>query len=345
MFIISYRNHKTNSIKTRYTDSLTENNISRFQAKIGEIEYLYEEALKILSTDINRRYITEYKEKKNGSSRRIDKPDDKLKKYMKEVVRCFVEKLNFLFPEYVRAYVKHRSNKETVLRHTNAYAIAKFDITDFFGSCTLENIMLSLEIIYPFCLIDSIKLETILKACMVYYSGHYRLPQGAPSSPLLSNLAMLPVDVAIDEYSDIRGIKYSRYSDDLFFSFDFQANKITFENIYKKIIYEFNSYNFKLNNQKTRFLKTKQGNVWLLGISVGDDLKIGSKKKQFIKALIWTFLKDYKDGKIWSLKDVYHLRGVVSYYGHIEPDFIYSTITKYEKKSGINYNESIKNIL
>lgn len=343
MFIISYLDHKTNLIKTRYTDSLTENNISRFKAKIGEIEYLYEEALKILNTDISRRYITEYKRKKNGTFRRIDKPDDKLKKYMKEVVTCFVEKLNFLFPEYVRAYVKHRSNKETVLRHTNSYAIAKFDISNFFGSCTLENIMLSLERIYPFCLIDSLKLETILKACMIYYDGHYRLPQGAPSSPLLSNLTMLPIDVAIDSYR--RSIIYSRYSDDLFFSFDFRANKITFKKLYNTIISEFGLYDFKLNNQKTRFLKTKQGNVWILGISVGNDLKIGSKKKQYIKAQIWTFLNDYKDGKIWPLEDVYHLRGVISYYGYIEPDFINSTIAKYEKKSGIIFNESIKNIL
>jgi len=44
------------------------------------------------------------------------------------------------------------------------------------------------------------------------------LPQGAPTSPMLSNLAMVDFDQEITEAADGAGVFYTRYSDDLVFS-------------------------------------------------------------------------------------------------------------------------------
>lgn len=46
--------------------------------------------------------------------------------------------------------------------------------------------------------------------------GH--LPQGAPTSPMLANLAMRAFDAEVERYVISVGLKYSRYADDLIFS-------------------------------------------------------------------------------------------------------------------------------
>ena len=108
--------------------------------------------------------------------------------------------------------------------HKNQYQIVKLDIKDFFPNCTFEFIMKSMSCIYPFSLIDRKMLETIIKPCMIYYDYHYRLPQGAPSSPILSNIAMIPIDyeLLIDLSFAILGYgyTYTRFADDIIISND-----------------------------------------------------------------------------------------------------------------------------
>ena len=175
MYIISFTDSMTGEVITRDADNLTEKNIRYAERNVGFIDYLYNEALKILSTkNVYKRYITYYKKKRNGKLRRIDIPDDELKSYMRKVNSTFTEALNFVFPECVSAYVKHRSVKQAAQKHAGAYAIMQFDIEDFFGSCTLKNIMDALSVIYPFCLIDTYKLTIILLPCMIFYDGQLR---------------------------------------------------------------------------------------------------------------------------------------------------------------------------
>ena len=49
------------------------------------------------------------------------------------------------------------------------------------------------------------------------------LPQGAPTSPMLSNLVMRKFDEALEEYANTRGLCVTRYADDIVFSTADQA--------------------------------------------------------------------------------------------------------------------------
>ena len=44
------------------------------------------------------------------------------------------------------------------------------------------------------------------------------LPQGAPTSPILSNLVLRKFDIAAYQFANLMGAKYTRYADDLTFS-------------------------------------------------------------------------------------------------------------------------------
>ncbi len=349
--IIFYRG-RDGSVTTVRTTFLTKRNINFVRHKDGRIRYLYNEALELLSKieeeGQDNFYKTYYKKKRSGGFRRIDIPCEELKSFMREVNHFFTEELRFEFPEFVSAYVKKRSCKDAASKHTCAKDIIKLDIKDFFGSCTLEAIMESLNVIYPFCLINEEVLETIVKACMIEYDGKYRLAQGAPSSPLLSNLMMIPVDVTLNR---IRDTNYTRYADDMVFSifryayklWKYKERKIDF--IIQAATGLLKGKGLELNSSKTKVCDLKKGDAWILGMTVGSEVKIGNKKKQRIKAAIWNFMVDYKNGKIWPASDVRRLSGKVSYFKGVEPNFIEFVLAKYKEKLGLDYYELVKNIL
>ncbi|WP_444658412.1 reverse transcriptase family protein [Caproiciproducens sp. R2] len=79
------------------------------------------------------------------------------------------------------------------------------------------------------------------------------LPQGAPTSPLLSNLVFGPIDGQISAYCGRRGIAYTRYSDDMTFSGSF--NPLALIDFVRRVLAE---NGFTLNDRKTRILNRGQ---------------------------------------------------------------------------------------
>ncbi len=336
-------------VVTVQTNVLTKRNLDYVDRMLPYVYHLYEEASQILSQgDLNKRYKTTHIRKQNGKKRRIDSPDEALKRYMQEVVDVFTNKLNLVFPECTYAYIKARSTKNLVERNKDATMILKLDIKDFFNSCTLDFIMNSMEKVYPFCVMDTTILKVIVKACMLKYDGDWGLPQGAPTSPILSNIAMIPIDYFFNE----RYKNYSRYSDDIFISIKKREVYQIFDIFtYAEEIQQwlnFNNSKFNLNRDKTKLTNIeKYGGTWILGIMLNKDhnITIGSKNKQRLKAFIFSFLMDIKNGNIIEKQEAYRISGIVGYYKYIEPEYVEMTIRKYEEKVGLNYYQEIENII
>ena len=91
--------------------------------------------------------------------------------------------------------------------------LIKLDIKNFFPSVTREMVE---PIISDFALREPKAIERLLDIC-VTDNG---LPQGAPTSPILSNLVMRDFDVAAYRFADLMSAKYTRYADDLTFSLE-----------------------------------------------------------------------------------------------------------------------------
>jgi RNA-directed DNA polymerase len=78
------------------------------------------------------------------------------------------------------------------------------------------------------------------------------LPQGAPTSPMLSNLAARKLDDALNEYSSENGFVYTRYADDITISTSNLASPRLIGNIQRNIVRRIRQSGFKENIKKTR---------------------------------------------------------------------------------------------
>lgn len=65
-------------------------------------------------------------------------------------------------------------------------------------------------------------------ACFLAYLCCYKncLPQGAPTSPYLSNLRLKGFDDQISEFTTAKKIRYTRYADDITLSGDFNPHEV-----------------------------------------------------------------------------------------------------------------------
>lgn len=106
--------------------------------------------------------------------------------------------------------------------HCGAKWVLSIDLKDFFNTIT-SNVVATSLIELGYHIEQASKLSDLLTL-------NQRLPQGAPSSPVISNLVFKSTDLKINGLINGLGVKYTRYADDLTFSgedesFDIQALK------------------------------------------------------------------------------------------------------------------------
>lgn len=296
--------------------------------------------------EINRSalYRTFLIPKKNGKSkRRIDAPNDELMYALRELKKIFEEDFGALHHTSAFAYIKHRSTIDAVKRHqfNESKWFAKYDLSDFFGSTTLEFVMKMFGMIFPFS--EVIKnndgreeLATALE--LAFLNGG--LPQGTPISPTITNIMMIPIDHKLSNTLrnfEKQSFVYTRYADDFIISSRYDFNFRNVENLIVEILSEFNSP-FALNKNKTRY-GSSSGSNWNLGVMLNKDneITVGNKKKRRFQAMLSSYVMDRTNGKPWELDEVQILEGLRSYYRMVEGE----TIDKIISHIGTKYNVDI----
>lgn len=105
------------------------------------------------------------------------------------------------------------------------------------------------------------------------YKGH--IPQGAPTSPVLSNLVFREIDTLIDKLCSQSMITYTRYVDDLFFS-----SNNDFKDLTNSILLLLQEGGFLINHKKTFY---KIGTIETTGVRVGHNYL--KPKKELLEKL------------------------------------------------------------
>lgn len=215
--------------------------------------------------------------KNKNKKRTIYEITTKSKIYMlqKNIVNNFLNKVEL--PNCVNGFVTGLSYNTYLYEHINKKYYLKLDIKDFFGQITIDIIKDNLlEFVKEDKIIDLIKEICTLKGIV---------PQGAVSSPSLSNLIFRRIDQRITKYCQKLEVTYTRYADDLLFSsdvIDFKEKKW----FYRKIKYILRQYNFELNIEKNRF---ENGQIAVSGYVVKGNLQLSRKKLKDINNILYYF--------------------------------------------------------
>ena len=275
--------------------------------------------------------------------RQIDAPDELLSITQTTYKTIIEDMLQVLPHKAAHAYVKNRSTITAMETHqknqSNWYL--QIDLKDFFNSITGTWLKYMLLRVFPFPYIGDENLDDLIRAALL----NGTLPQGSHLSPLLTNLAMVPIDHELTEkLNNYKGhhYVYTRYADDITISC---KEKFDPEEIMQIIRGIFRKWNvpFRVNNEKTRF-GSKAGRNYHLGIIVNKDnqLSVGHEKNQKFRAMIFNFCTI---GDEWEKHDVQKMLGLISYYKAIEPDFVNKVIRKYNEKFNIDIMSKAKAML
>jgi hypothetical protein len=174
-----------------------------------------DELARRLDTDARelRRFRPRYREftipKRSGGRRRILAPDDELKRLQRRILRRLLGRLR-AHPA-AHGFERGRSIVTNALPHRGRDAVVRLDLVDFFPSTRAARIR------RYFRRIGWNRAATRILVRLCTHEG--RLPQGAPTSPRLSNLVNYRLDARLAGIAAALGAVYTRYADDLTFSF------------------------------------------------------------------------------------------------------------------------------
>lgn len=165
--------------------------------------------------------------------------------------------------------------------HVGRKYLLNIDFKDFFPSISYSRIKIEL-MKYPFNMNDEFAHFFAYLSCF-----NDKLPQGAPTSPILTNIICKNLDNELSRFSINNTSYYSRYVDDITFS---SMNHI-FDNKFKNNIIEI-IYNegFRINNNKTRLQNNKQRQV-VTGIIVNEKLNVIRPYIRQIRAMLFSWEK------------------------------------------------------
>lgn len=171
----------------------------------GKIRYYY------YSKPISNYYKTFEISKKSGGVRVISAPHDQLK-VLQERLKILLDEL-YNPKSSAMAFIKGRSIVENAKQHTRKKFVFNLDLSDFFSSITFPRVR-GLLMAKPYSLQSGVA-TVIAHLCTL----NGILPQGSPCSPVLSNMICSGLDRQLKYFAIKHRARYSRYADDITFSF------------------------------------------------------------------------------------------------------------------------------
>lgn len=271
--------------------------------------------------------------KRNGGFRTIHAPDDRLK----AIQHLLLLELSKLYAPRVpvHGFVNGKSVKTNATEHLRRPFLLNVDIEDFFGSISEKRV-------YGLLLALSIPADVVnIISRLVCRGGS--LPQGAPTSPLISNMISFRMDRELIRFAKSNRLKYTRYADDITFS-SFSPPLAVFlasppspgivgqEVLSKELKSIFERNGFALNKKKIRYAVRSSRRI-VTGVKTNELLNVD---RRFVRNIRSVMRKLSSDGiaavqqvfeeKYKSKKDIQSvLKGRIIWIGHLkgEGDPIY----------------------
>lgn len=283
----------------------------RNKQKLAELLGLPKNHFKSMHT---YKYSEFFNDKPDGSKRKINNPEDRLKKIQKRIFKLLnrIEK-----PEWVISGKKGKSYVDNAKKHQSNNNICTIDIEKFYDS-TKEIYVYNF---FKNTMNMSTDIATILTS-LVTYEG--RIPTGTPTSQLIAFLSYKDIFTRIYEICREQDIIFSLYVDDITLS----SNKIINKNIKYKINFLLNLSDLNIKKSKTKFF-SKKTNKSVTGtiIDTNKTVRLENKKRKEIIDLY----KECINPNTYSIEKLVKLNGKMNDATQVEKG-IFPTFSIYLKK-------------
>lgn len=324
---------------------------------------------RVITGDFDRPYRHFFIRKRSGASRAIHVPNPQLMIAQKWIARHILN--NAPVHEASRAFSPKSSIYKCAAQHCNAKWLIKMDISNFFDNvseiqCYRVFKRLGYQPLVAFELARLCTLrpneywgDEIYARTPKYWRGRAQdrkitayesrfigwLPQGAPTSPMLANLAMVDIDAKIAKIAVELGLRYTRYSDDLTFSTESDFDRGRAELLIQKVATLLKSIGLELNRRKTRVVPPGPRKL-VLGLLVdGPQPRLTRQYKDRIRQHLYYIEKLGFEAHVIrrgfdSIGGLYrHLRGLVDFANMVEPIYAADALTRLQRALPAAYTE------
>jgi hypothetical protein len=234
----------------------------------------------------------------------IERPKLRLKEIQRRILHDILDWIPA--HEASHGFTRGRSVRSHASEHTRQFVVIRLDLEDFFASIAAGRIYGIFRTAgYPESVAHSLTaLTTNVMPSELWGSlprpgehdqiaAHHRLgrrlatphlPQGAPSSPALANLAAFRLDRRLAGLAASLEVKYTRYADDLTFSGPVRlvrASK-TLRRAVAEIVRE---EGFSINDRKST-LATRAGRQRVCGVVVNERLNVSRREYDLLRAIL-----------------------------------------------------------
>lgn len=243
--------------------------------------------------------------KKKGRTRQIDIPSFSMRIVQEWIKVKILDSIPISDSAMAFRKGKKYGIKKNAELHKNNQYILKLDFENFFGNINKE------KVFYIFKSIGYNNTISDILTNICTYNGS--LPQGAITSPSISNIVCKMLDSRLEGLSNKRNITYSRYADDLIFSSNDEAllKKTT------KVIFDIiNNEGFNINNEKIRFVYPQMRKS-ITGLLIAENRVLVPKEiKRKVRTMIHNMIvsADYTN--------IDKVKGYIAYISSIESEYI-----------------------
>ncbi len=263
--------------------------------------------------------------KRSGKVRTITAPDTRLKIIQRKLALLLDGLYRPRRP--VHGFVPERSVKSNAEAHGRRRFVVNLDLQDFFPTITEKRVYGLLRALA----VDQRVSEIVARLCC--YMGH--LPQGAPTSPVLSNMICYRLDTDLLEIAKTCRAIYTRYADDITFS-SYQPPAPLFENampavgkflpevLSPTLLAAIIANGFAINPEKAHYADRNSRRI-VTGVKINAGLNVDRRYVRHIRAVLHSVerlgfevaqnLHAASGGK-GDIAE--HLRGKISYITHLK---------------------------
>jgi RNA-directed DNA polymerase len=267
--------------------------------------------------------------KKTGGVRAISAPLPRLKQAQQWILDNILERI-ILHPS-AHGFRRGRSIVTNAQPHVGSLVVINLDLENFFPSisyrrvkgvfCSLGYSEAVATILGLICTEPDVT-QIEMDGRNYYISQTARhLPQGAPSSPAITNLLCRRLDRRLQGLAQSRGFVYTRYADDLTFSTTDPEKLRDIGNILQGVGSIVAHEGLIVHPDKTRVLRQSQQQE-VTGVVVNEKLNVDRSTLQKFRATLYQIEKDGLAGKQWGKGDdvLMSIEGFANYVAMVNPD-------------------------